>query len=137
MMQMERQKRGVSLQGGLTMKAAMDAAGVEVKKTTTTTNNNNNNAHEHDAMTEEKGKSDSSNHGLTEDTMIHGLVTSHAAMADVFQENIDFVKDVTLVKVVELRKELEAEVHVMTALGDATLYELNRAENDVQKGWGE
>jgi hypothetical protein len=140
MMQMERQKRGVSLQGGLTMKIALDAAGVEVKKkkndndTNHNHNNTNTNAHEHDAMTEEKGKSDS-NHGLTEDTMIHGLVTSHAAMADVFQENIDFVKDVTLVKVVELRKELEAEVHVMTALGDTTLYELNRAEKDVQKAW--
>jgi hypothetical protein len=130
-MQMERQKRGVSLQGGLTMKAALDAAGVEVKKnaqdhptgngTTTTT-------------AEDKGTSDS-NHGLAEDTMIRNLITSHATMADVFQENINFVKDVTLVKIVELRKELEAEVHVMSALGDATLYELNRAEKDVQKAW--
>lgn len=134
-MQMERQKRGVSLQGGLTMKAALDAARVEVKKNTQEHSKGNGTTTK-TTTGEDKGTLDS-NHGMTEDTMIHNLVTSHATMADVFQENINFVKDVTLVKIVELRKELEAEVHVMSALGDATLYELNRAEKDVQKAWGE
>lgn len=132
-MHMDRHKRGVSLQGGLTMKAALDAAGVEVKKKPQEQPNGTTN-HQH----EEKEKSDvnPSLDGLAENTMIHSLVKSHAAMADVFQENINFVNDVTLVKIVELRKELEAEVQVMTALGDTTLYELNRAETDVQKAWG-
>lgn len=128
-MQMDKNKTKISLQSGLNLKTAMDVAGIEVKK-----KSSENLAADGE---EEQSKTDLnvSFDGLANDTMIHNLVSSHAAMADVFEQNIDFTKDVTLVKMEELRKELESEVSVMTALGDATLYELNRAETDVQKAW--
>jgi hypothetical protein len=57
-------------------------------------------------------------------------------MALVMNANISFIKDVALEKMHALRKELEAEVTVMGALGDATMVELKKAEEDVQKAWG-
>lgn len=129
-MQMDKHKIRVSLQSGLNLKTAMDMAGVDVKK------KSSENLAADGEEEESKVDLNVSFDGLASDTMIHNLVSSHAAMADVFEQNIDFTKDVTLVKMEELRKELESEVSVMSALGDATLYELNRAEADVQKAWG-
>ncbi len=73
---------------------------------------------------------------LPEDSLVSELVQMHADMAEKFTENITFVEDVTLAKMIELRKELEAELSVMSVLGDATMYELEKAEEDVQKAWG-
>jgi len=73
--------------------------------------------------------------GLPEDSLITTLVESQFQMAQVFTENAAFVKDVVLDKLIELKKELEAEVSVMSALGDATIHELEKAEDDVQKAW--
>ena len=75
--------------------------------------------------------------GLPEHSMLHSLIHSQIEMADVMTENINFVKDISLEKMHSLRKELEAEVSVMGALGDATMFELRKAEDDVQKSWGE
>ena len=75
--------------------------------------------------------------GLPEHSMLHSLIHSQIEMADVMTENINFVKDISLEKMHSLRKELEAEVSVMGALGDATMFELKKAEDDVQKSWGE
>ena len=75
--------------------------------------------------------------GLPEDSLITTLVESQFQMAQVFTENAAFVKDVVLDKLIELKKELEAEVSVMSALGDATIHELEKAEDDVQKAWCE
>ena len=73
--------------------------------------------------------------GLPDGSLVTSLVESQYAMADVFTENVTFVKEVVLEKMYDLRKELEAELSVMSALGDATMYELKRAEDDVQKAW--
>ena len=76
------------------------------------------------------------NHGsLGKNSMIHELVNSQMEMADAFIENVNFVKDNSLKKMTELRKELEAEVKVLSALGDATMNELEKAELDVHKTW--
>lgn len=73
--------------------------------------------------------------GLPEDSLIKSLVECQFEMAEAFNENVKFVGDVVCVKLVELKKELEAECSVMSALGDATIFELDRAEEDVQKAW--
>jgi len=62
-------------------------------------------------------------------------VKAQASMSVLFTANVNFVKDVALPKMVDLKKELEAEVNVMSALGDATMLELEKAENDVHKSW--
>ena len=79
--------------------------------------------------------STSSFDGLPEDTVLKPLITVQLEMADAFLENINFVKDVTLTKITGLRKELEIEVSTLGALGDSTVFELKRAEEDVQKKW--
>lgn len=79
--------------------------------------------------------STSSFDGLPEDTVLRPLITAQLEMADAFLENINFVKDVTLTKITGLRKELEIEVSTLGALGDSTVFELKRAEEDVQKKW--
>ena len=73
--------------------------------------------------------------GLPEDSLIKTLVESQYEMAEAFNENVKFVGEVVCVKLVDLKKELEAECSVMSALGDATIFELERAEEDVQKAW--
>lgn len=74
---------------------------------------------------------------LPDDSLVSELVQCTADMADKFTENVSFIEDVALSKLCELRKELEAELNVMSVLGDATIYELEKAEEDVQKAWGE
>ena len=74
--------------------------------------------------------------GLPEHSMLHSLIQSQIEMANVMTENVNFVKEISLEKMHALRKELEAEVSVMGALGDATMFELKKAEDDVQKSWG-
>ncbi len=71
-----------------------------------------------------------------EDTVLATFINAHQQMADKFNENCTFVKDVCLEKLTALRKELEAEVNVMSMLGDVTIFELEKAEDDVQKAWG-
>ena len=73
--------------------------------------------------------------GLPEDSFLAPLINAQLEMADAFLENINFVKDVTLTKITGLRKELEIEVSTLGALGDSTVFELKRAEEDVQKKW--
>jgi hypothetical protein len=73
--------------------------------------------------------------GLPQDSMLKSLLTSQNEMANAFLENVSFNKDVILEKMKGLRKELEAEVSVMGALGDATMHELKKAEDDVHKAW--
>ena len=73
--------------------------------------------------------------GLPEDSMISSFIESHNLMADKFKENYTFLKEVALEKMTALRKELESEVNVMSLMGDATIYELEKAEEDVQKAW--
>jgi len=73
--------------------------------------------------------------GLPENSMLNSLIHSQLEMALVMNANISFIKDVALEKMHALRKELEAEVTVMGALGDATMVELKKAEEDVQKAW--
>lgn len=77
------------------------------------------------------------NFGLPEDSLLTSFVHSHEQMAEKFQENYTFIQNTLLVKATGLRKELEAEVHIMSMLGDVTIFELEKAEDDVQKAWGE
>eukprot|EP00554_Chaetoceros_debilis_P005881 CAMPEP_0194073708 /NCGR_PEP_ID=MMETSP0149-20130528/1017_1 /TAXON_ID=122233 /ORGANISM="Chaetoceros debilis, Strain MM31A-1" /LENGTH=644 /DNA_ID=CAMNT_0038753749 /DNA_START=70 /DNA_END=2004 /DNA_ORIENTATION=- len=72
---------------------------------------------------------------LPDDSLVSELVQCTADMADKFTENVNFIEDVALTKLCELKKELEAELSVMSVLGDATIYELEKAEEDVQKAW--
>eukprot|EP00557_Chaetoceros_sp_GSL56_P005024 CAMPEP_0176497290 /NCGR_PEP_ID=MMETSP0200_2-20121128/11643_1 /TAXON_ID=947934 /ORGANISM="Chaetoceros sp., Strain GSL56" /LENGTH=725 /DNA_ID=CAMNT_0017895289 /DNA_START=135 /DNA_END=2312 /DNA_ORIENTATION=+ len=73
--------------------------------------------------------------GLPQDSMLKSFLTSQNEMASAFLDNVSFNKDVILEKMKGLRKELEAEVSVMGALGDATMHELKKAEDDVHKAW--
>jgi len=73
--------------------------------------------------------------GLPNETVLTPFINAHKAMADKFNENYLFVKDVCLQKMTDLRKELESEVNVMSMLGDVTIFELEKAEDDVQKAW--
>lgn len=73
--------------------------------------------------------------GLPNESVLTKFIESHQQMAEKFHENFKFVKEVALEKMVQLRKELEAEVNVMSMLGDVTIYELEKAEDDVQKAW--
>lgn len=73
--------------------------------------------------------------GLPDETVLTTFINAHQSMADKFHENFVFVKDVCLEKLTSLRKELESEVNVMSMLGDVTLFELEKAEDDVQKAW--
>jgi len=73
--------------------------------------------------------------GLTDDSLVNKLISAKGEMADQFQENVSFVEDVVLIKLIELRKELECEVNIMSLLGDNTISELERAEEDVQDAW--
>lgn len=57
------------------------------------------------------------------------------AMADRFQTNVKFNEDVALTKIEQLKEELETEIAVMKVLGDASLIELEKAEEDVQEAW--
>ena len=75
--------------------------------------------------------------GLPEETMLTSFIECHQSMADKFKENYTFVKDVVLSKLTLLRRELEKEVNIISMLGDATMFELEKAEEDVQKAWGE
>ena len=74
---------------------------------------------------------------LPDDSLLSELVQCTSDMADKFTENVSFIEDVALTKFCELKKELEAELSVKSVLGDATIYELEKAEEDVQKAWGE
>ena len=74
--------------------------------------------------------------GLPDDSLVSKLIEAKGEMANHFHENVNFVEDVVLVKLIELRKELECEVNVMSLLGDNTIGELERAEEDVQDAWG-
>ena len=74
--------------------------------------------------------------GLPDDSMLTGFISCHEKMAEKFNENFTFIKEVALAKTTALRKELEAEANIMSMLGDATIYELEKAEDDVQKAWG-
>lgn len=88
--------------------------------------------------TDEGGRIDANNasfDGLPDNSMLNTLIQSQLEMADVMTENVDFIKDIVLVKLHSLRRELESEVTVMGALGDATMFELKKAEDDVQKAW--
>jgi len=73
--------------------------------------------------------------GLPENSVLNSIIETHHNMAQKFEENYTFVKEVALAKTRELRKELESEVALMANLGDVTMYELERAEEDVQKAW--
>lgn len=74
--------------------------------------------------------------GLPEDSILNSVITCHQTMAEKFHENYTFVKDVVLEKMRALRRELENEVHSMSQLGDVTIFELEKAEDDVHKAWG-
>jgi hypothetical protein len=74
--------------------------------------------------------------GLPDDSLVNKLIASTGEMAEHFQENVSFVEDVVLIKLIELRKELECEVNIMSLLGDNTISELERAEEEVQYAWG-
>ena len=73
--------------------------------------------------------------GLASDSMITTLISSHHDTAEMYTEHVNHMENIILPKIKDLKKELEAEVSVMSALGDATLFELERAEEDVQKAW--
>ena len=75
--------------------------------------------------------------GLTQDSVLTSFIESHSLMAEKFHENNTFVKEMALDKMTALRKELESEVNVMSIMGDATVFELEKAEDDVQKAWCE
>jgi hypothetical protein len=75
--------------------------------------------------------------GLQDESLLTSFIESHNLMALKFRENCIFVRDVALKKTVELRKELEAEVSIMSMLGDAMVYELEKADDDVTRAWGE
>ena len=74
--------------------------------------------------------------GLPTGSILNTFIESHHDMAKKFHENYLFVKDVALERTSALRKELEQEVNIMSMLGDVTIYELEKAEDDVQKAWG-
>ncbi len=74
--------------------------------------------------------------GLPEDSILTSVITCHHSMAEKFHENYTFVKDVVLEKMRALRRELESEVNFMSQLGDVTIFELDKAEDDVHKAWG-
>ena len=75
--------------------------------------------------------------GLPKDSILNSFIESHKLMSEKFYENATFIKEVALEKLTALRKELENEVNVMSMMGDATIFELEKAEDDVQKAWGE
>ncbi len=75
--------------------------------------------------------------GLANDSILTSFIESHSQMAEKFYDNYTFIKEVAMQKMTALRKELESEVNVMSMMGDATIFELEKAEDDVQKAWGE
>lgn len=73
--------------------------------------------------------------GLPADSMLTSFIHCHKQLGEKFLENYTFVKEIALVKIKSLRQELEQEVHIMSQLGDVTIFELEKAEDDVQRNW--
>jgi len=73
--------------------------------------------------------------GVMGPDLLESYLDCKEAMADRFQTNAIFNDDVALSKITQLKEELETEIQIMKVLGDASLLELEKAEEDVQEAW--